>query len=78
MVGELAGALPHEGGYYAWVRRAWAISGISGSMAVVSREHFRYGDLPDLVRCLSGATFPAVNLGHRALLIGLAVVAIPR
>ena len=27
MIGELSSALPFEGGYYAWVRRAMAISG---------------------------------------------------
>src|SRR3989442_16000246 len=62
MIGELSGALPAEGGYYAWVRIAISkFLGLSRSMALAGREYFRYGDLPDAFCFLSEADVAVVR-----------------
>ena len=77
MVGELAGALPHEGGYYAWVRRGMGnFWGFQEAWLSLVASIFDMAIYPTLFVAYLGRLFPAVNLGHRALLIGLAVVAI--
>ena len=46
MVGELASALPEEGGYYCWVRRALgAFWGFQEAWLSAGGERLRYGDL---------------------------------
>ena len=40
MIGELASAIPAEGGFYVWVRRALGpFLGISGRVAIALRQH---------------------------------------
>ena len=44
MVGELASAIPEEGGFYVWVRRApGQLLGLPGSLALAHRQRLRYG-----------------------------------
>ena len=54
MIGELASALPEEGGYYAWVRHApGQLLGLSGSVALSAGQRLRHGDLSHSVRPVS-------------------------
>src|SRR5207253_750570 len=50
MIGELAAAVPEEGGFYAWVRRDGTVLGLSRSVAFARRFYLRHGDLSHLVR----------------------------
>ena len=77
MVGELASALPHEGGYYAWVRRGMGnFWGFQEAWLSLVASIFDMAIYPTLFVAYLARLFPAVNAGHRALLIGLAIVAI--
>ena len=51
MIGELSSALPSEGGYYAWVRRAMGnFWGFQEAWLSLVASHFRHGDLSHAVR----------------------------
>ena len=53
MIGELASAIPAEGGFYIWVRRALGpLLGLSGGMALALRQHLRHGNLSRHLRSL--------------------------
>ena len=66
MIGELSSALPYEGGYYAWVRRAMGnFWGFQEAWLSLVASHFRHGDLSDAVCCLSDPPVPVVPGGHR-------------
>ena len=46
MIGELASAIPAEGGFYVWVRRAMGpFWGYQEELAFALRQHFRHGHL---------------------------------
>src|SRR5271166_6515252 len=46
MIGELASAIPADGGFYVWVRpRHGALLGLPGGMAVALGQRFRHGHL---------------------------------
>ena len=62
MIGELASALPREGGYYAWVRRALGkFWGFQEAWLSLAAQHLRHGDLPDAVRRLPRAAVSVVR-----------------
>ncbi len=54
MIGELASAIPAEGGFYIWVRRAsGAVLGIPGELALTFRQRLRHGYLSRHLRSIS-------------------------
>ena len=61
MIGELSSALPFEGGYYAWVRRAMGnFWGFQEAWLSLVASHLRHGDLSHAVRAVSHAPVPLV------------------
>ena len=77
MIGELASALPEEGGYYAWVRRAlgncW---GFQEAWLSLAASIFDMAIYPTLFVLYLARLFPWFSVGHRGALAGLAVVAV--
>jgi amino acid transporter len=76
MVGELSAALPEEGGYYAWVRRAMGpFWGFQEAWLSLAASIFDMAIYPTLFVLYMGQLWPAAVAGHRSLLVGGAVVA---
>ncbi len=76
MIGELSSALPHEGGYYAWVRRAMGnFWGFQEAWLSLVASIFDMAIYPTLFVVYMTRMFPWFQEGHRGLLVGLAVVA---
>jgi len=74
MVGELAAALPEEGGYYAWVRRALGpFWGYQEAWLSLAASVFDMGIYPTLFVLYLGRLSP--TLGASPLAIGVLVVA---
>ena len=77
MIGELASALPEEGGYYAWVRRAlgncW---GFQEAWLSLLASVFDMAIYPTLFVLYLARLFPWFGVGHRGVLVGVAVVAV--
>ena len=77
MVGELASALPAEGGYYAWVRRGLGnFWGFQEAWLSLAASVFDMAIYPTLFVAYLAQMAPWVREGHRSLLIALLVVAI--
>jgi len=75
MVGELAAALPEEGGYYAWVRRALGpFWGVPGGLLSLAASAFDMAIYPTLFVLYLGRLSPA--LGAWPLAIGVLVIAV--
>lgn len=76
MLGELAAAVPEEGGFYAWVRRAigpfW---GFQEAWLSLASSVFDMAIYPTTFVLYLQRLVPAVAEGHRGLLLELAVVA---
>ncbi len=71
MIGELSSALPYEGGYYAWVRRAMGnFWGFQEAWLSLVACIFDMAIYPDSVRRLSDAAFPWFAEGHRGVMVG--------
>jgi amino acid transporter len=76
MIGELSSALPHEGGYYAWVRRAMGnFWGFQEAWLSLVASIFDMAIYPTLFVAYLSRLFPWFAAEHRGLLVGLAVVA---
>jgi len=76
MIGELSSALPFEGGYYAWVRRAMGnFWGFQEAWLSLVASIFDMAIYPTLFVAYLTRMFPWFNEGHRGLMVGLAVVA---
>ena len=76
MVGELASALPHEGGYYAWVRRGMGnFWGFQEAWLSLVASIFDMAIYPTLFVAYLTRLFPWFANGHRGLMVGLGVVA---
>src|SRR5580704_6583825 len=77
MVGELASAIPEEGGFYVWVTRGlgkfWGFQEVWLTMAGSIFEMALY---PTLFVDYLGHFAPAITVGYRGPLIGLAMIAI--
>ncbi len=77
MLGELAGALPQDGGFYIWVRRAmgncWGFQEVWLSLVA---SIFDMAIYPTLFVYYLARLFPWFNAGHRGLFVGVAVVAV--
>jgi amino acid transporter len=75
MIGELSAALPCEGGYYAWVRRALGdFWGFQEAWLSLAASIFDMAIYPTLFVAYLARLFPWVGTNHRGILAGLAVV----
>ncbi len=76
MIGELSSALPFEGGYYAWVRRAMGnFWGFQEAWLSLVASIFDMAIYPTLFMLYLTRLFPWFGEGHRGLMVGVAVVA---
>ena len=77
MIGELSSALPEEGGYYAWVRRAMGnFWGFQEAWLSLVASVFDMAIYPTLFTLYLERLFPWFAEGHRGLMVGLGVVAL--
>ena len=75
MIGELSSALPFEGGYYAWVRRAMGnFWGFQEAWLSLVASIFDMAIYPTLFVLYLDRLFPWFQQGHRGLAVGMAVV----
>ncbi len=75
MIGELSSALPFEGGYYAWVRRAMGkFWGFQEAWLSLVASIFDMAIYPTLFVLYLNRLFPWFAEGHRGVMVGLAVV----
>ncbi len=69
MVGELASALPQEGGYYAWVRRGLGnFWGFQEAWLSLVASIFDMAIYPTLFVAYLVRLFPWFAVGHRGLM----------
>jgi amino acid transporter len=77
MIGELAAALPREGGYYAWVRRAMGnFWGFQEAWLSLAASVFDMAIYPTLFVAYLTRLFPWFAVNHRGVMVGLAVVTV--
>src|SRR5689334_153633 len=77
MIGELSSALPAEGGYYAWVRRAMGnFWGFQEAWLSLTASIFDMAIYPTLFVAYLTRLFPWFASGHRGLIVGIVVVAL--
>jgi len=77
MIGELSSALPFEGGYYAWVRRAMGnFWGFQEAWLSLVASIFDMAIYPTLFVVYLTRMFPWFSEGHRGVMVGLAVVTV--
>ena len=77
MVGELASAIPEEGGYYEWVRRAMGpFWGFQEAWLSLAASVFDMALYPTLFVLYLGRVWPRMSDGHVALAVGVGVVAV--
>jgi amino acid transporter len=77
MIGELAGAIPAEGGYYVWVRRAMgSFWGYQESWLSLAASIFDMALYPSIFVLYLGALNPGLTAGWRDYAWKLAVVAL--
>jgi amino acid transporter len=75
MVGELASALPEEGGYYVWVRRALGpFWGFQEAWLSLCASVFDMAIYPTLFVLYLGRLWPAAASGGAAMAVGVGVV----
>jgi amino acid transporter len=75
MVGELSAAMPEEGGFYVWVRRAMGpFWGFQEAWLSLVASIFDMAIYPTLFVAYLGKLFPAATAGHRGVLIAGCVV----
>src|SRR5450432_42700 len=68
MVGELASAIPAEGGFYVWVRRALGpFWGYQEAWLSLTASVFDMAIYPAFAVLYLGKLFPAWTAGHRAV-----------
>ena len=77
MVGELASAMPEEGGFYQWVRRAMGpFWGFQEAWLSLAASVFDMAIYPTTFVLYLSHMAPALTAGHRGLLLKLGIVAI--
>jgi amino acid transporter len=75
MVGELASAVPAEGGFYVWVHRALGrFWGFQEAWLSLAASVFDMAIYPTIFTLYLGRLFPAATAGHRDVLWKLAVI----
>jgi amino acid transporter len=76
MVGELSGAVPEEGGYYAWVRRALGpFWGFQEAWLSLVASIFDMAIYPTLFVTYLGRLWPEVAHGWPSIFVGIAMIA---
>jgi len=77
MLGELASALPNEGGYYSWVRRAMGdFWGFQEAWLSLVASKFDMAIYPTLFVAYLARLFPSMTIGYRGIAIAVAIVVI--
>jgi len=77
MIGELSSALPAEGGYYAWVRRAMGnFWGFQDAWLSLLASIFDMAIYPTLFVAYLARLFPWFAVNYRGLMVGVAVVSV--
>jgi amino acid transporter len=77
MLGELAAAVPAEGGFYAWVRRAMgSFWGFQEAWLSLAASVFDMAIYPTTFVLYLSRIAPSLTSGHRGILLELGVVAI--
>ncbi len=77
MVGELASAIPDEGGFYVWAHRALGrFWGFQVAWLSLASSVFDMAIYPTTVSLYLARVFPELNHGHYALLLKLSIVLI--
>jgi len=77
MIGELSSALPFEGGYYAWVRRAMGnFWGFQEAWLSLVASIFDMAIYPTLFVAYLTRVFPWFQENHRGVLVALGVVVV--
>jgi len=77
MIGELASALPKEGGYYAWVRRAMGNCwGFQEAWLSLVASIFDMAIYPTLFVLYLSRIFPWFGVGYRGVMVGVFVVVV--
>ena len=77
MIGELSSALPFEGGYYAWVRRAMGnFWGFQEAWLSLVASIFDMAIYPTLFVAYLTRMFPWFQANHRGVLVALGVVVV--
>jgi amino acid transporter len=77
MVGELSAAMPAEGGFYVWVRRAMGpFWGFQEAWLSLAASIFDMAIYPSLFVAYLGKLFPAATAGHRGIMIAAGLVLI--
>src|SRR6202040_3772807 len=75
MIGELSSALPYEGGYYAWVRRAMGnFWGFQEAWLSLVASIFDMAIYPTLFVAYLTRLVPWFGVDHRGVMVGLGVV----
>jgi amino acid transporter len=77
MVSELATAIPEEGGFYIWVRRGMGrFWGFQETWLTLAGSVFEMALYPNLCVAYLSRLWPGLQLGHRGLLLGFAMIAL--
>ncbi|HEY0796306.1 MAG TPA: APC family permease [Acidisarcina sp.] len=77
MIGELASAIPAEGGFYVWVRRALGpFWGYQEAWLSLTASVFDMAIYPAFAVLYLGKLFPALTTGHRSMVWSLLIVVI--
>jgi amino acid transporter len=77
MVSELATAIPDEGGFYIWVRRAMGrFWGFQETWLTLAGSVFEMALYPNLCVDYIGQFKPSLVEGHRGLILGFAMIAL--
>jgi amino acid transporter len=77
VVSELASAIPAEGGYYAWLRRALGpFWGFQEAWLTLTGSIFDMAIYPILFVAYLGHFSPALTAGRRGILIGMGLIAL--
>lgn len=75
MVGELASAIPDEGGFYVWVKRALgSFWGFQEGWLSLAASIFDMAIYPTTFTLYLGRVFPELTAGHRPFALKLAIV----
>ncbi len=75
MVGELSAAMPEEGGFYVWVRRAMGpFWGFQEAWLSLVASIFDMAIYPSLFVAYLGKLFPAATVGGRGIAIAAGLI----
>jgi amino acid transporter len=77
MIGELASAIPAEGGFYVWVRRALGpFWGYQEAWLSLTASIFDMAIYPAFAVLYLGKLFPSLTTGHRSMVWSLLIVVV--